>query len=685
MNIFKSLSAKIIAAVFGLVAVAFIADLILNRSISRTVYQRIEVLTGQMRGIIEEKDSLIKTLLNDLLEKKKNNQKLSHSLSKRELTLAGHRKESFLEGERFGISTSVASLISSSMMSGDASLAQDLIETLLENEHIAAINLWRTDGTLAFRDNKTIGAVNKFTDSDTFENRDPEKSVNITGSREEALKRSIEKNALNESVDAKIENEEGKLIPVTYSYLPLSNKEECQGCHGESDLPRGVLEVAVPNTELAALKAKSTSLVQQLDVKRNNELENLKISSRADRTEVAEKSKKYTSDLVIANREINKARDSASWIGIGSKLLFFTITIFFLLILLRRLLTKPLTGMNNAMNKLAKNDLDIAIPSLTRNDEIGNMAQAVAIFKKNAIERLRLEKESQEGNLRQQERQRVTENLLGDFRGKAAQCLQAVIFNAEQMKSSASSLDKIASTTSERVLSANQASDQSASSFQSVATATEEMTLSVSEIGEQINSASELISSASIEAQETNRKVAGLTSATMKIEEVVLLIQDIAEQTNLLALNATIEAARAGDAGKGFAVVASEVKQLASQTGKATEDIATHVSTIQGETSNSVEAIQSIAKKMVEINEFATSIGLAVDEQSASTSEISQNIQEAAHGIQLVVENIADVSTSTEETNNSASQVNEASQNVFNVANEMRQIVDEFLDKVAAV
>ena len=217
-----------------------------------------------------------------------------------------------------------------------------------------------------------------------------------------------------------------------------------------------------------------------------------------------------------------------------------------------------------------------------------------------------------------------------------------------------------------------------------MAAASTEMTSSIEEIGQQVIRTNDLVMTASDEAKETDRKVAGLASAAEKIGEVVSLIKAISEQTNMLALNATIEAARAGEAGRGFAVVAAEVKDLASQTGKATEDITSRVQTIQESTGDSVEAIRSIAAKMGEISQYTTAISAAVQEQNASTNEISLNIQQAAEGTKEIVQNISEVASSTEETKSSADEVQAASATVAAVATDMRNIIDDFLKKVAA-
>jgi murein DD-endopeptidase MepM/ murein hydrolase activator NlpD len=175
---------------------------------------------------------------------------------------------------------------------------------------------------------------------------------------------------------------------------------------------------------------------------------------------------------------------------------------------------------------------------------------------------------------------------------------------------------------------------------QTVAAAAEELNASIAEIGRQVQSASTMAGGAVQQAEKTNQQVQGLAEAAQKIGDVVKLISDIAAQTNLLALNATIEAARAGDAGKGFAVVASEVKNLATQTAKATEEISQQIASIQAATGEAVGAIQGIGKTIVEINQVASSIAAAVEEQNASTREIARNVQETSAGTQEVSSNI---------------------------------------------
>ena len=352
--------------------------------------------------------------------------------------------------------------------------------------------------------------------------------------------------------------------------------------------------------------------------------------------------------------------------------------------LISRMLTRPLSNLVAQMNELANGNSDFEIKGLERKDEIGDMLRSFSVFKDNAIERENLEQKNMESQKERELRQSQIEALIDDFRNDIQQSLDSVSVNSGSLQSLAQGLNELSATTNEQTQSANLASGNAAGNVQAVAAATEEMSASINEISEQVTNANGLASSAADQARETDSKVGSLAVAAQKIGDVIAIIRDIAEQTNLLALNATIEAARAGEAGKGFAVVASEVKELANQTGKATEEISAQIASIQSETDDSVEAIQSISQKMGEITEFITAIAAAVDEQAASTSEISRNVQEAAIGTGEVSNNISKASQSVEEASSSAKKVLEASEQMNSEANSIKVVVDSFLEKVSA-
>ena len=251
-----------------------------------------------------------------------------------------------------------------------------------------------------------------------------------------------------------------------------------------------------------------------------------------------------------------------------------------------------------------------------------------------------------------------------------------------EMKASAESLAASSEETAVQSTTVAAASEEVTANVQTVASAAEQLAASVHEVSSQVTDSSRISREAVSETERTNLTVKGLAEAAQKIGDVVNLISDIAGQTNLLALNATIEAARAGEAGKGFAVVASEVKSLATQTAKATEDIASQVGAIQGATNEAVSAIQGIGQTIGRINEIATSISSAVEEQSAATAENSRNVQEAANGTQEVSSNISGVSMAANESGQAAGQVLTAAESLAHEGEQMHQKVQEFVDSL---
>ncbi|MBM3566242.1 MAG: methyl-accepting chemotaxis protein [Alphaproteobacteria bacterium] len=284
------------------------------------------------------------------------------------------------------------------------------------------------------------------------------------------------------------------------------------------------------------------------------------------------------------------------------------------------------------------------------------------------------------------------EKRVRDF-GKVTQAFEASVKSvistvasaATELQSTAEAMEGIANTTSQRATAVVAASDEASTNVQTVASATEELSSSISEISRQVTQASKIASSAVQTAHGANERIQSLATAAQKIGEVVQIITDIAEQTNLLALNATIEAARAGDAGKGFAVVAAEVKNLANQTGKATEEISNQIGGIQGATQQAVTSIGEIGKVIGEINEISSTIAAAVEEQGAATKEIARNVEQASAGTSDVASNVTEVTKAAGETGQAAAQVLEAATELSKQSEGLGHEIDKFLVELKKV
>jgi methyl-accepting chemotaxis protein len=350
----------------------------------------------------------------------------------------------------------------------------------------------------------------------------------------------------------------------------------------------------------------------------------------------------------------------------------------------QRRLVRRLTSVGDAMRRLSSGDTETTVPAAADRDEIGEMARSLEVFRAGEIERRDMAARQEAEQAAQRQRATGIEQMIGDFRATVTAVIAAVTENVARMETTARTLSSIASEADSQARAAGASSESTSSNVQSVAGATEELGASIREISEQATQANSVVGKAAEIAKNADQLVGQLSSGASRIGDVVKLIRAIAEQTNLLALNATIEAARAGEAGRGFAVVASEVKTLASQTAKATEEIATQIGAIQGSTAEAVEAIRQIGGVMGDISRFTSSIAASVEEQSASTQEIGRNVQQAAAGANELAGNMANVTEAIEETNKSAAHVLDASSALSSQAGTLQQAVDEFLDRVAA-
>jgi methyl-accepting chemotaxis protein len=349
-----------------------------------------------------------------------------------------------------------------------------------------------------------------------------------------------------------------------------------------------------------------------------------------------------------------------------------------------RFIARPIASLTRVMRKLAEGESDVVVPDTQRGDELGEMSRAVLVFQEGMKREQELEQSRRIEEETKDRRRRALETLIGAFGNEIDKVVRAVGGSAQEVKGTA---EKLSVTVEETALITGKvanAADEASGNVQTVAAASEELHASIDEISRQVTRSAQIAQKAVSETAATDTSVGALSAAGQKIGEVVQLIQNIASQTNLLALNATIEAARAGDAGRGFAVVASEVKSLATQTAKATEEIAEQVSAIQSATDSVVAAFRSTGTTISEMNEIAAAISSAIEEQGAATREIAGNIQQAASGTDQVSNNIATVQMATSGNGETATLMLSLAVTLSSEAETLRHRVDEFVVAVRA-
>jgi len=341
-------------------------------------------------------------------------------------------------------------------------------------------------------------------------------------------------------------------------------------------------------------------------------------------------------------------------------------------------------NLQRSMQLLSQGDLQSEIYRSSQNDEIAAMASSLQIFRDSMIEARTLSADQDKDRTAKAERTSRMEARIVGFESTVREALDSLQNSANSMQTTAQGMSATADQSSALVSAVASAAEETSVNVQTVSAGTEELSSSIAEIGRQVVTSAQIARKAVDEAGATDATMQGLAENASRISVVVDLIQTIASQTNLLALNATIEAARAGEAGRGFAVVASEVKSLANQTAKATEEIRSQITNMQGVTTSAVAAIRNISTTISEINEVTTAIAAAVEEQGAATHEIARNIQHAAAGTSQVSGNIVGVSTASAEAGSAASDVLSASGALRREADVLRSEIDAFLSSIRA-
>ena len=348
-------------------------------------------------------------------------------------------------------------------------------------------------------------------------------------------------------------------------------------------------------------------------------------------------------------------------------------------LLVSRSITRPVHEMTGAMARLADGDLDVDIPAEGRSDEIGEMSEAVAVFKRNAVDMRRLAAEQEEVKRRAEAEQRADRHRLAEtFDAKARSLIDLVRDNSGKIVDTAGKVGSKVGSSSQQSMDAVSVSKRTIESIQALTGATQTLSESFATVCRRVDESSTISRQAVTQADTTNQQVLSLSESALRIGEVVDLITDIASQTNLLALNATIEAARAGEAGRGFAVVAGEVKNLASQTAKATGEISDQVAAIQQATRGAAEAIANISRIIGSMSEIAGDVAGSVAEQNVATTDILKRVREIASDAEIFNNRFSAVARASASSYASAIKV-------IWTANDLRKPTDSLIHELATL
>ncbi|MEL6059988.1 MULTISPECIES: methyl-accepting chemotaxis protein [unclassified Methylobacterium] len=355
-------------------------------------------------------------------------------------------------------------------------------------------------------------------------------------------------------------------------------------------------------------------------------------------------------------------------------------------LLLARSIVAPLGALTRALKALADRQALHDVPGSRRRDEIGDIARAVVTIHEMSLEDAAQQLQTREaGRLREEQNRRAMLQELADGFERSVGGIAEDLTEAVSALQDASGAMRVAvAGTSERSTSVAGAARQTSDNVDTVAAAAEELGASVREIGRQVEQATGLSATAVGEARRAEQTMTDLATAAMRIGDVVGIVSTIAGQTNLLALNATIEAARAGEAGRGFAVVAAEVKELATQTSRATEEIGRQVAAIQTVTGDAVSAIREVASQIEAMNEVSTGIAAAVDQQGVTTQDIVRSMSQASAGTGMMTADIAEVARVADDAGHAAASVAQASDTLAARAEQLRAQVAQFLGHIRA-
>ena len=414
------------------------------------------------------------------------------------------------------------------------------------------------------------------------------------------------------------------------------------------------------------------------------------------REEIADYARTLRGTLAPAARELFNGIDRVLIIDI----IFVLVAVTAALLgarMINRNVVGMISGITHAAEEIADGKMETAIPGRERQDEIGAMARALAVFRSSSLElrdlndaratdaEAKLEQQralsDQMRHLRQEKGQ-LLEDLAKGFEISVGELITAVSAASDQLKATSRQMVGLADNSHDQAQDASDAMREATENITAAAAATDEFALSISEINRQASASAELAREASGLVGTANTKMAGLSQAALEVGEIVEVIQTIAQRTNLLALNASIEAARGGEAGRGFAVVASEVKELAMQTSRATSDVTDKITAMQNSTQSSVDDLTNIVKSIGELEQAAVTIASAVDQQSASGEALARNIDTVAAGSVKVETQLESLRNASHETGSAADDVVESANSLDSHAKDLREKADRFIADV---
>ncbi len=349
----------------------------------------------------------------------------------------------------------------------------------------------------------------------------------------------------------------------------------------------------------------------------------------------------------------------------------------------KRGIVQPLTRSVAVLRALADEKTDVAIEGTEKEDEIGDIARAMERFRDGILERRRLEEEAEEKERKaEEERKRTLSDLAGQIEERIGRISRVVTDASGELQAASQQTASAVEETSSQSIAVSAAAEQASVNVQTVASATEELSSAITDVSNQASEATRTANATSEIAETASSEVQKLSDAMQTVDSVIEDIETVADQTNLLALNATIEAARAGEAGKGFGVVAQEVKDLAQKTQQMTDDVGTKIDTVRTQTESVVGAIRGMIDKIGEIDQAATAIAAAVEQQSAATGEISRNASEASSGTQEVTNNIMGVQTASTQTSAATQTVREHADRLQGEAKGLTKAIDEIVEEL---